>query len=73
MGSEMCIRDRAAEFLRGHGLTVMGEPLNQTEGPFAGESYVYFLTPWGMQMELISFPDGKGYERDTPARLWSPR
>lgn len=62
----------AAEFLRSQGLTVMGEPLYQTNGPFAGESYVYFLTPWGMQMELITFPNGKGYEQDTPLRLWSP-
>lgn len=65
--------DVAADYLRGHGLTVMGDPLYQTKGPFAGESYVYFLTPWGMQMELITFPHGKGYEQDTTLRLWSRR
>jgi glyoxylase I family protein len=25
-----------------------------------------------MQLELVSFPDGKAYERETPIRLWHP-
>jgi hypothetical protein len=25
-----------------------------------------------MQLELVSFPQGKGYERDTDIRLWNP-
>ena len=32
----------------------------------------YFLSPWGMQLELVSFPNGKGYEKDTELRLWHP-
>lgn len=61
----------AASYLEERGLKMMGRPQYQTKGPFAGESYVYFLTPWGMQMELITFPNGKGYEKETEARLWS--
>jgi hypothetical protein len=26
-----------------------------------------------MQMELISYPGGKGYEHTTDRRLWDPR
>ena len=26
-----------------------------------------------LQMELISYPRGKGYERETERRLWDPR
>jgi hypothetical protein len=25
-----------------------------------------------MQLELVSFPNGKGYERETDRRLWHP-
>ncbi len=48
----------------------MGEPTLRTAGPNAGQTWVYFLTPWGMQCELVSFPNGKGYEKDTDRRLW---
>lgn len=33
------------------------------EGMSAGESWVYFKAPWGMQLELVSFPEGKAYEK----------
>jgi glyoxylase I family protein len=33
---------------------------------------VYFLSPWGMQFELVSFPNGKAYEKDSPVKLWHP-
>jgi glyoxylase I family protein len=25
-----------------------------------------------MQFELVSFPDGKAYEKDAPVKLWHP-
>ena len=34
----------------------------RTSGPSAGQTWVYFLSPWGMQLELLSYPQGKGYE-----------
>jgi catechol 2,3-dioxygenase-like lactoylglutathione lyase family enzyme len=41
-------------------------------GDTAGESWVYFETPWGATMELNSYPQGKGYEKRNPAvRLWT--
>ncbi len=32
----------------------------------AGQRWRYFLAPWGMQFELVSYPGGKAYERDAP-------
>jgi hypothetical protein len=37
-----------------------------------GQRWVYFLTPWGMQLELVSFPEGKAYEKDSSVILWHP-
>ena len=62
----------AVAYLRARGVRVLGEPTVRTSGPSAGQTWVYFLAPWGMQLELVSYPRGKGYERDTPARLWHP-
>jgi catechol 2,3-dioxygenase-like lactoylglutathione lyase family enzyme len=61
----------AVEYLRKRGVRVLGEPTTMTEGPSAGETWVYFLAPWGLQLELVSYPDGKAYAKDRPDRLWS--
>ena len=62
----------ALAYLRSHGLRILGEPTVRTEGPSAGQTWVYFLSPWGMQLELVSFPGGKWYEREGGTRLWHP-
>jgi catechol 2,3-dioxygenase-like lactoylglutathione lyase family enzyme len=62
--------DAAVAYLRSHGVTILGEPTVRASGPSAGQSWVYFLTPWGMQLELVCFPGGKGYEKETSRRLW---
>jgi catechol 2,3-dioxygenase-like lactoylglutathione lyase family enzyme len=54
--------DRAVDYLRGHGVTVLGEP-TVSSGPSLGQRWVYFLAPWGMQFELVSYPDGKAFDR----------
>ena len=64
--------DSALAYVGGHGLHILGEPTARTTGPSAGQTWVYFLTPWGMQLELVSFPLGKGYESTTSRRLWHP-
>ena len=64
--------DAALDYLRSRHVRVLGEPTVRTEGPSAGQTWVYFLAPWGMQFELVSFPHGKGYERTTDIRLWHP-
>jgi catechol 2,3-dioxygenase-like lactoylglutathione lyase family enzyme len=64
---------RAVEFLRQEGVQVLGDPL-PLPGPEAGEraEFCFFLTPWGQPLELISYPEGKAYERETTDRLYCP-
>ena len=62
--------DAGLEHLKSHGLKILGEPVVRADGPVAGQTWVYFLSPWGMQLELISFPNGKGYEQHTSRRQW---
>jgi hypothetical protein len=42
------------------------------DGPIAGDRWVYFTTPWGMQLELINLPARLPFEATTPARLFRP-
>lgn len=62
----------AIDYLNAQGIEVLHEPLRSTEGDMAGDSIIYFKTPWGAYMELVSSPNGKGYEKDTDRRLWHP-
>ena len=62
----------ALDHLRRHGVRILGEPTLRESGPSGGQTWVYFLSPWGMQLELVSYPRGKAYERDTNRRLWHP-
>jgi catechol 2,3-dioxygenase-like lactoylglutathione lyase family enzyme len=63
----------ATDYLIAGGIQILDKPEFKTEGPSGGEAWVYFLSPWGMQMELVSFPDGKSYEKDFAGKLWDPR
>lgn len=65
--------DAAVAHLRKFNVEILGEPILEREGPDLGVTWQYFLAPWGLQMELISYPDGKGYELETSDRLWDPR
>lgn len=64
--------DAALAYLRANGVRILGEPTCRDEGPSAGLTWVYFQAPWGLNLELVSYPAGKAYERETPARLWHP-
>ncbi len=63
--------DAALSYLRAHGVRILGAPTSSS-GPSSGQRWVYFLSPWGMQFELVSYPDGKQYEKDAPVLLWHP-
>jgi catechol 2,3-dioxygenase-like lactoylglutathione lyase family enzyme len=52
--------DAAVAHLRGHGVRILGEP-TVSRGPSEGQRWVYFLAPWGMQFELVSYPGGKAF------------
>ncbi|WP_448809767.1 VOC family protein [Agromyces bauzanensis] len=64
--------DAAVAYLREQGVRVLGEP-TASRNASEGQRWVYFLSPWGMQLELVSFPNGKAYEASSSVRLWDPR
>lgn len=63
--------DAAVEYLKSKSVRVLGAPV-ASQNASRGQRWVYFLTPWGMQCELVSFPDGKAYEETSSVRLWHP-
>lgn len=58
--------DAAVRHLVEHGVTVLGQP-TASRGANEGQRWVYFLAPWGMQLELVSYPHGRAYDREHPA------
>lgn len=65
--------DNAVEYLRHQpGVQVLGDPETIVDGPITGDRWVYFMTPWGMHLELINTPAGMPYEQQTSARLYIP-
>jgi len=62
----------ALDYLKQNGVRLLGQPTFRTAGPNAGQMWIYFLAPWGMQLELVSFPNGKEYEKTAPTKLWHP-
>ena len=61
--------DLAVAHLREAGVQVLDGP-TASRGPAAGNRWIYFLSPWGMQFELVSYPGGKAWDsmnRENPA------
>lgn len=58
--------DAAVGYLRDSGITVLGEPTS-SKGAHEGQRWVYFLAPWGLQLELVSYPHGKAFDRQRHA------
>jgi glyoxylase I family protein len=46
-----------------HGVRVLEGP-TASRGPAEGNRWIYFLSPWGMQFELVSYPGGKAWDRE---------
>ena len=57
--------DAATEHLRSSGLQVLEGP-TASKGPALGNRWIYFLSPWGMQFELVCYPDGKAWDKEHP-------
>jgi len=62
----------AVAHLHNHDITVCGEPKLMEGNAEGGEWWCYFVSPWGMQFELVSYPNGKDYEKEFPDKLWNP-
>jgi catechol 2,3-dioxygenase-like lactoylglutathione lyase family enzyme len=65
--------DKNADYLQSRAGTKRDGPLTLTDGPAAGQSINYFATPFGTDVELISYPNGMAYEATAPIPLWNPR
>lgn len=63
--------DEAVAFLRSRDVEVMGDPVASRQGA-EGQRWIYFRSSWGMQFELVSYPEGKAYENGSPVVLWHP-
>lgn len=62
---------KAVDYLKSvPGVTILGSPTPVAQQPNGGETFVYFLTPWGQSMELLTYPGGLEYEKTTSARLY---
>jgi catechol 2,3-dioxygenase-like lactoylglutathione lyase family enzyme len=59
--------DAAVDHLRAAGVDVLDGP-TASRGPAAGNRWIYFRAPWGMQFELVSYPDGKAWDLAQQAR-----
>lgn len=64
--------DAAVAQLRAHGVHLLGDINPIENGPAANSRWVYFLAPWGLQLELVSYPGGKGPPGGPARRLWNP-
>jgi catechol 2,3-dioxygenase-like lactoylglutathione lyase family enzyme len=66
--------DDSAERLRSAGVEVLGDPM-PLPGPESGPDgrFIFFRTPWGLFLELVTYPSGKDYEGTTDRRLFDPR
>jgi catechol 2,3-dioxygenase-like lactoylglutathione lyase family enzyme len=65
--------EAAVAYLRGvPGVRLLGHIKTSPPGtPIAGSRWIYFLTPWGLQMELIQRPSPLPYEATTSGRLFA--
>ncbi len=64
--------DAAVAYLKSKGVKVLG-PVKDGIGPESGEgsTFVHFKTPWGLMLELVSFPKGRAYEQEKRP-MWVP-
>ncbi len=64
---------KAVAYLKSKNVKMLGDPTPLSGGPNAGETFLYFLTPWGMQLEFVSYPNGMAYEKESKFKLWTPK
>jgi catechol 2,3-dioxygenase-like lactoylglutathione lyase family enzyme len=63
--------DAAVDYLKAKGVLLLDGPVASANAS-AGQRWQYFIAPWGMQFELVSYPGGKAYETDARVKLWHP-
>jgi catechol 2,3-dioxygenase-like lactoylglutathione lyase family enzyme len=65
--------DKAVAYLQSLGAQKRLGPFAVTDGPAAGQTINYFRTPFGTDVELISYPHGMAYASTAREPLWDPR
>lgn len=65
--------ERALTALKAHDVKIQSGPVTMTEGPSAGLQWLYFQTPWGQQLELVSYPGGLAAYKAKRIEIWRPR
>jgi catechol 2,3-dioxygenase-like lactoylglutathione lyase family enzyme len=63
--------DAAVAHLRANNVELLDGP-TVSSSHSTGQRWIYFRSPWGMQFELVSYPNGKQYEADAAVKLWHP-
>ena len=64
--------DAALAALKTHDVSIQSGPVEMTEGPSKGLTWLYFKSPWGLQMELVSYPGGLAAYQGL-REVWRPR
>jgi catechol 2,3-dioxygenase-like lactoylglutathione lyase family enzyme len=64
--------DQARAYLCEQGLTMHGEASDHEGGRLAGTRWQHFEAPWGLVLEIVSWPEAMPYEQETTARLAPP-
>ena len=54
--------EAAVAHLREHGVRVLDGP-TLSVGPALGNRWIYFMSPWGLQFELVCYPNGKAWDK----------
>jgi len=64
--------DAAVAYLKSKGIRMLGA-VKDGMGPESGEGSTFFLfkSSWGATFELVSFPNGRSYEKDYRP-MWIP-
>ena len=65
--------DAALTALKRHAVAIQSGPVEMTEGPSAGLSWLYFKAPWGQQLELVSYPGGIAAYKALSRSVWRPQ
>jgi catechol 2,3-dioxygenase-like lactoylglutathione lyase family enzyme len=65
--------DKAVKYMKSRGVEKLLGPFSVTAGPAAGQTINYFRTPFGLFIELISYPHGEAYQHAGLRPLWSPK
>ena len=64
--------DAAVAYLKARGVRVFAGPMALADGPLGGLSFVYFLDPWGNQLELVAY-DKLGFMADSKVKTYGQK